>query len=92
MREIETALKDELDESQDDEWMGFLERFECRTVPTKEKRKTVILELAHKEMVQIAQYVIDSWQKPVKDRLTGLLQKNRLRSSTRVASQRLKKY
>ena len=68
---IETALKDELDESQDDEWMGFLERFECRTVPTKEKRKTVILELAHKEMVQIAQYVIDSWQKPVKDRLTG---------------------
>ena len=35
---IETALKDELDESQDDEWMGFLERFECRTVPTKEKR------------------------------------------------------
>ena len=27
------------DESQDDEWMFFLERFECRTVPTKEKQK-----------------------------------------------------
>ena len=42
---IEEALKDELDESQDDEWIAFLERFECRTIPTKEKRKTVILEL-----------------------------------------------
>ena len=57
---IEEVLKDELDESQDDEWIAFLERFECRTIPTKEKRKTVILELVHKEMVQIAQYVIDS--------------------------------
>ena len=51
--------------------MSFLERFECRTVPTKNKRNTVILELAHKELIQIAQYVIDSWQKPFKDRLTG---------------------
>ena len=68
---IEAALKDELDKSQDDEWIAFLETFECRTIPTKEKRKTVILELAHKEMVQIAQYVIDSWQKPVKVRLSG---------------------
>ena len=33
----------------------------------KENRKTLILELAHKEMIQIVQFIIDSWRKPFKD-------------------------
>ena len=68
-RELIKAALDEgdLNEKQEEEWIDFLDRFDCRSIPTKEKRQKVILELAHKEMVQIAQFIIDSWRKPLKD-------------------------
>jgi hypothetical protein len=45
--------------------------FDCRTIPKKEDRQTIILELAHEEMVQIAQFIIDSWRKPFKENLAN---------------------
>jgi hypothetical protein len=67
---INTAIKDDdLNDSQEKEWLDFLLRFDCRTIPKKEDRQTIILELAHKQMVQIAQFIIDSWRKPFKENL-----------------------
>ncbi|CAB4007485.1 Hypothetical predicted protein [Paramuricea clavata] len=69
---INTAIKDDdLNDSQEKEWLDFLKRFDCRTIPKKEDRQTIILELAHKEMVQIAQFIIDSWRKPFKENLAN---------------------
>lgn len=68
---INVALSnDELNEDQNEEWIDFLDRFSCRRVPVKEQRGAVIVELAHKEMVQVAQYVIDSWKKPLESILS----------------------
>ena len=71
-RELIKAALDEGDVNEkQEEWIDFLDRFDCRSIPTKEKRQKVILELAHKEMVQIAQFIIDSWRKPLKDMPTS---------------------
>ena len=65
---INIALKDGgLNDNQQKEWLDFLERFDCRTIPKKEHRQRIILELAHKEMVQIAQFIINSWRKAFKE-------------------------
>ena len=69
---INAALKDDdLTDNQEKEWSDFLERFDCRTIPKKEDRQNIIIELAHKEMVQIAQFIIDSWRKPFKKNLAN---------------------
>ena len=69
---INAALKDDdLTDNQEKEWSDFLERFDCRTIPKKEDRQNIIIELAHKEMVQIAQFIIDSWRKPFKENLAN---------------------
>ena len=65
---INIALKDGgLNDNQQKEWLDFLETFDCRTIPKKEDRQRIILELAHKEMVQIAQFIINSWRKAFKE-------------------------
>ena len=68
---INIALKDDdLNDNQQKEWRDFLERFDCRTIPKKEdcQRLTALtLGLAHKEMVQIAQFIIGSWRKAFKE-------------------------
>ena len=64
---IKLALNgSDLNEKQEEEWTDFLERFDCRSIPMKEKRQKLILELAHKEMIQISQFIIDSWRKSFK--------------------------
>lgn len=61
-----TALKeDDLSTEQNDELIDFLERFNARRVPVKGGRRAIVLELAHKELVQRAKFVIDSWKKPL---------------------------
>ena len=66
---ITAAVKCDLNEDQQEDWIDFLDRFGCRRIPKEEERKAVILEIAHKEMIQVAQYVTDSWRKPCKDLL-----------------------
>lgn len=65
---INVVLKiDELSEEQQEEWIDFLDRFGCRRIPKDDERVTVILELAHKEMIQVAKYIICSWKEPCKE-------------------------
>ena len=45
-----------------DELIDVLDRFGCRKVPNKENARDLILEVAHKEMVQKPQYVADAWK------------------------------
>lgn len=45
-----------------EEFIDLLDRFGCRKIPTKENAMNVILELAHKEIVQKPQYIADSWK------------------------------
>ena len=49
------------DDRDDEDLLELLDRFGCRSLPTKENIKTLILEVAHKEIIQKAQYVADCW-------------------------------
>ena len=42
-----------------EEFVDLLDRFECRKIPTKENATSLILEVAHKEIVQKPQYIAD---------------------------------
>jgi len=56
---VAEALKGNLDV---DELIDVLDRFGCRKVPNQENARDLILEVAHKEMVQKPQYVADAWR------------------------------
>ena len=45
-----------------EEFVELLDRFNCRKMPTTENVKNLILEVAHKEIVQKPQYVADCWR------------------------------
>ncbi|XP_028413306.1 uncharacterized protein LOC114536156 [Dendronephthya gigantea] len=62
----EVLANKKLSDEQNEEWEDFLERFKCRKIPKVEERMEVLLELSHKEMIQVAQYIIDSWKEPFK--------------------------
>ncbi|KAJ7352792.1 hypothetical protein OS493_033853 [Desmophyllum pertusum] len=53
--------KDAEEHEEDKELTELLDRFGCRKLPTKENIKSLILEVAHKEIIQKAQYVADCW-------------------------------
>ena len=54
--------------------LELLDRFGCRSLPTKENIKTLILKVAHKDIIQKAQYVADCWD----DIFRGSLVKGKL--------------
>jgi len=60
---VAEALKGNLDV---DELIEVLDRFGCRKLPTQENAKDLILEVAHKEIVQKPQYVADAWREALK--------------------------
>lgn len=45
----------------DEELIDLLDRYGCRKRPTKENVRALILELAHKELIQRPQYIADCW-------------------------------
>ena len=45
----------------DDDLLDLLNRFGCRSLPTKKMVNSLMLEVAHKEIIQKAQYVADCW-------------------------------
>ena len=53
--------REDKDASEDEELIDLLDRYGCRKLPTQENVKDLILELAHKELVQKPQYVADCW-------------------------------
>ena len=44
-----------------EELLHLLGRYGCRKTPTPQNVKALILELAHKELIQRPQYVADCW-------------------------------
>lgn len=63
---LEAILGDkDLVQSEEKDFMDFLENFGARRVPGKAERREIILEIAHKELIQRAQFVIDNWKKPM---------------------------
>lgn len=60
---VSEALKGNVDV---DELIDVLDSFGCRKVPNKENVRELILEVAHKEMVQKPQYVADCWRLPLR--------------------------
>lgn len=44
-----------------EELLDLLDRYGCRKLPTPQNVKELILELAHKELIQRPQYVADCW-------------------------------
>ena len=56
---VAEALKGNFDS---DEPIDVICRFGCRKVPTIENARDLILEMAHKEMIQKPQYVADAWR------------------------------
>ena len=57
---IERILSDSLS-LDDEEVVDFLSAFECKRLVTKENFKDVIIEIAHKELVQKPRYASDCW-------------------------------
>ena len=50
---VENALRHSLNDEQSEEWLDFLDRFGCKRLPTPEQIRDTILEIAHKEQIDI---------------------------------------
>ena len=50
------------DDGDKDDLIDLLDRFGCRRLPTKDNIHGLIMEIAHKEIIQKAQYVADCWE------------------------------
>ncbi|XP_076095026.1 uncharacterized protein LOC143065375 [Mytilus galloprovincialis] len=57
-----TALKD-YESVENDELIEALENHSCRSAVTKESITRILLEIAHKEMVQECNFITDAWAK-----------------------------
>ena len=71
---IERILSDSLSVD-DEEVVDFLSAFECKRLVTKENFRDVIIEIAHKELVQKPRYASDCWLDvlyPLKSFLTSI--------------------
>ena len=62
---IKLALNKGLDKEHEEEWLELLDRFGCKTIPNAEQVGDIVLEIAHKELVQTPRYIIDSWSTPL---------------------------
>lgn len=67
---IAAALSEALpnDGEQYEEWVDFLDRYSCKRIPKADKVdvETVLLQAAHRELLQVSKYVIVSWIEPCK--------------------------
>ena len=62
---VKLALNKGLDKEHEEEWLELLDRFGCKTIPNAEQVGDIVLEIAHKELVQTPRYIIDSWSTPL---------------------------
>ncbi|XP_034530350.1 uncharacterized protein LOC117805870 [Notolabrus celidotus] len=53
-----------------DELMDVLENYECRKRVTAETLRDILMEIAHKELVQKPMYVIDCWKDVIQPNIT----------------------
>lgn len=59
---IERALGGQVDLSESDEFVEFLADFDCKKVVKSNNLNQVLTELAHKEIIQKPQYVVNCWE------------------------------
>ena len=57
---LQTALNN-FDAADKEELFEFLEQYECRVNPTRENIKDVILQIAHKQLVQAPAFISQTW-------------------------------
>lgn len=62
---VNLALNKALSEEQEDEWLELLGQFECKSLLNADKAKDLVLEIAHKEFIQIHRYIVDCWHTPL---------------------------
>ena len=62
---VNLSLNGKLDKEQENEWLDLLERFNWETVPKAKQVKDVVLEIAHREVIQTPRYIVDSWSAPL---------------------------
>ncbi|GAA6107349.1 uncharacterized protein LOC125141203, partial [Tachysurus ichikawai] len=55
-----TALQNALDCDDKDELLDLMDRMGVRTVPTQENLKAVLLQVAHKQIIQQPKYALDN--------------------------------
>ena len=58
---IESSLHRESEDN--DDLLEFLDRFECHSIPTQENFIVLILQIAHRVIIQEPKYVLDSLQR-----------------------------
>ena len=75
---IEQALTDFQSVSEDDEFLDMLDSHEVKPCVREDNFKTILSEVAHKELIQDTAYISDCWRVPLKQRLTQLLPKGGL--------------
>lgn len=59
---IQRAVDGQVDLSESDEFMEFLADFDCKKVVNTTNLNQILTELAHKEIIQKPQYVVDCWK------------------------------
>ena len=57
---VATALKEDLDSDGQDELLDLLDRMGVKTVPSRENLKGVLLQVAHKQLIQTPKYALDN--------------------------------
>ncbi|KAK3742020.1 hypothetical protein QZH41_014346 [Actinostola sp. cb2023] len=57
---IKTSLSDDVD-CQDEDLLDFLSTYKCFRLPTKDTMRTILLELAHQEIIQRPRYIANCW-------------------------------
>lgn len=62
---VNLAIDNKLTEQQQEEWREFLDRFGCKFLPRPDQLKSIIIEVAHKEIIQCPLYITDSWSSPL---------------------------
>ena len=69
---LQTALNN-FDAADKEELFEFLEQYECRVNPTRENIKDVILQIAHKQLVQAPAFISQTWTPIIQTNLKPLL-------------------
>ena len=69
---LQTALNN-FDAADKEELFEFLEQYECRVNPTRENIKDVILQIAHKQLVQAPAFISQTWTPILQTNLKPLL-------------------
>ncbi|CAL8351969.1 unnamed protein product, partial [Boreogadus saida] len=57
---LATALKEDLDSDGQDELFDLLDRMGVKTVPSRDNLKAVLLQVAHKQLIQTPKYALDN--------------------------------